>query len=195
MQGLADGYFIAPLTVTAWLAGHATPAIAADHPACREARARAAGRIAALLQVAGPRPVDAFHRELGAVMIERCGISRDAAGLRAGLAEVAALEQRFHAEVRLPGTAAGPNPELEKALRLEDFFGLAQLMLRDALAREESCGAHFREEHQTADGEARRDDSRFAHIAAWEHRGGADPVRHAEPLRFTSLEPSARSYR
>ncbi|MBE9153578.1 fumarate reductase/succinate dehydrogenase flavoprotein subunit [Cyanobium sp. LEGE 06113] len=195
MQGLADGYFIAPLTVTAWLAGHATPAIAADHPACREARARAAGRIAALLQVAGPRPVDAFHRELGAVMIERCGISRDAAGLRAGLAEVAALEQRFHAEVRLPGTAAGPNPELEKALRLEDFFGLAQLMLRDALAREESCGAHFREEHQTADGEARRDDSRFAHIAAWEHRGGADPVRHAEPLPFTSLEPSARSYR
>lgn len=195
MQGLADGYFIAPLTVTAWLAGHATPAIAADHPACREARARAAGRIAALLQVAGPRPVDAFHRELGAVMIERCGISRDAAGLRAGLAEVAALEQRFHAEVRLPGTAAGSNPELEKALRLEDFFGLAQLMLRDALAREESCGAHFREEHQTADGEARRDDSRFAHIAAWEHRGGADPVRHAEPLPFTSLEPSARSYR
>lgn len=195
MQGLADGYFIAPLTVTAWLAGHATPAIAADHPACREARARAAGRIAALLQVAGPRPVDAFHRELGAVMIERCGISRDAGGLKAGLAEVAALEQRFHVEVRVPGTAAGPNPELEKALRLVDFFGLAQLMLRDALAREESCGAHFREEHQTPDGEARRDDSRFAHIAAWEHRGGADPVRHAEPLYFSSLEPSARSYR
>ena len=195
MQGLADGYFIAPLTVTAWLAGHATPALSEDHPACREARARAAGRIDALLQGTGPRPVDGFHRELGAVMIERCGISRDAGGLKAGLAEVAAMEQRFHAEVRVPGTAAGPNPELEKALRLVDFFGLAQLMLRDALAREESCGAHFREEHQTADGEARRDDSRFAHIAAWEHRGGADPVRHAEPLPFSSLEPSARSYR
>lgn len=195
MQGLADGYFIAPLTVTAWLAGHATPAIAEDHPACREARARAAARIDALLQVAGPQPVDGFHRELGAVMIERCGISRDATGLEAGLAEVAALEQRFHAEVRVPGTAAGPNAELEKALRLADFFGLAQLMLRDALAREESCGAHFREEHQTPDGEARRDDSRFAHIAAWEHRDGADSLRHAEPLPFSTLEPSARSYR
>jgi succinate dehydrogenase / fumarate reductase flavoprotein subunit len=140
--------------------------------------------------------VDGFHRELGALMIERCGISRTAAGLRAGLAEVAALEQRFHGEVRVPGTAEGPNPELEKALRVVDFFGLAQLMLRDALAREESCGAHFREEHQSADGEARRDDSRFAHIAAWEHRdGGAEPIRHAEPLTFTALQPSARSYR
>jgi succinate dehydrogenase / fumarate reductase flavoprotein subunit len=196
MQGLADGTFIAPATVTAWLAGHPTPAIATDHPACREALARARGRIETLLAVAGSRPVDVFHRELGALMIERCGISRDAAGLQAGLAEVAALEQRFLAEVRVPGEAAGPNPELEKALRLADFLGLAQLMLRDALAREESCGAHFREEHQTEAGEARRDDARFAHIAAWEHRGdGAVPIRHAEPLPFTALQPSTRSYR
>ena len=196
MQGLADGYFIAPATVTAWLAGHPTPAIAADHPACREARAWAAARIAALLASGGQRPVDSFHRELGARMLERCGISRTATGLRAGLAEVAALEQQFHAELRVPGTAVGPNPELEKALRLADFFGLAQLMLRDALAREESCGAHFREEHQSAEGEAQRDDERFAHIAAWEHRGdGSEPIRHAERLRFTALRPSARSYR
>ncbi len=196
MQGLADGYFIAPATVTAWLAGTPTAAIGADHPACREARARAQARIAGLLAVRGERPVDAFHRELGAVMIERCGISRTAEGLRAGLAEVAALEQQFQGDVRVPGTAEGPNPELEKALRVSDFFGLAQLMLRDALAREESCGAHFREEHQTPDGEAQRDDSRFAHIAAWEHAGdGREPIRHSEPLSFTALQPAARSYR
>ena len=196
MQGLADGYFIAPATVTAWLAGHPTAAIGGDHPACREAVARAQARIDALLAVPGTRPVDSFHRELGAVMIERCGISRTAAGLRAGLAEVAALEQAFQAELRLPGGAEGPNPELEKALRVGDFFGLAQLMLRDALAREESCGAHFREEHQTPDGEALRNDARFAHIAAWETTGeGREPIRHSEPLRFTALLPSARSYR
>jgi succinate dehydrogenase / fumarate reductase flavoprotein subunit len=181
--------------VTAWLAGHPTPAIGADHPACREARARAQARIDALLAVGGDRPVDSFHRELGALMIEHCGISRTAGGLRTGLAEVATLEQCFHAELRLPA-AAGPNPELEKALRVSDFFGLAQLMLRDALAREESCGAHFREEHQTPDGEALRDDARFAHIAAWEDAGeGREPIRHAEPLTFTALQPSARSYR
>ncbi|MCP9887103.1 fumarate reductase/succinate dehydrogenase flavoprotein subunit [Cyanobium sp. ATX 6A2] len=196
MQGLADGTFIAPAAVTAWLAGHATPAIAADHPACRQALDQARGRIAALLAVDGSQPVDAFHRELGALMIEHCGISRSAEGLRTGLAEVAALEQRFHHAVRVSGAADGPNPELEKALRVADFFGLAQLMLRDALAREESCGAHFREEHQTPEGEAQRDDGRFAHIAAWEHRGeGAEPIRHAEPLSFSALQPSARSYR
>jgi len=196
MQGLADGYFIAPATVTAWLAGSSTPAIGGDHPACREAVARAQARIDALLAVPGTRPVDSFHRELGALMLERCGISRTAGGLRAGLAEVAALEQAFQAELRLPGGAEGPNPELEKALRVADFFGLSQLMLRDALAREESCGAHFREEHQSADGEALRNDARFAHIAAWEFAGeGREPIRHSEPLRFSALLPSARSYR
>ena len=196
MQGLADGYFIAPATVTAWLAGHPTPVIGTDHPACCEAKARAQARIDTMLAAAGKRPVDSFHRELGALMIERCGISRTAEGLRAGLAEVGALEQQLQAELRVPGAAAGPNPELEKALRVADFFGLAQLMLRDALAREESCGAHFREEHQSIDGEAQRDDDRFAHIAAWEYAGdGAEPIRHAEPLSFTALKPTARSYR
>jgi succinate dehydrogenase / fumarate reductase flavoprotein subunit len=195
MQGLADGYFIAPATVTAWLAGHPTPAVEQDHPACREALALAQNRIDGLLQISGQTPVDVFHRELGGVMIERCGISRMAEGLRAGLVEVRALEQRFHSEVRVPGGAEGPNPELEKALRVADFFGLAQLMLADALAREESCGAHFREEHQTPQGEARRDDGRFTHIAAWECRDDEDPIRHVEPLSFTALQPSTRSYR
>ncbi|KZR66561.1 fumarate reductase/succinate dehydrogenase flavoprotein subunit [Prochlorococcus sp. MIT 1306] len=195
MQCLADGYFIAPATVTAWLSGNDTDAIAQDHSACRDARHRARGRIQALLQVDGSTPVDAFHRELGVAMIERCGISRDAAGLRAGLKEVAELEQRFQQELCVPGGADEPNPELEKALRVADFFGLAKLMLRDALAREESCGAHFRQEHQTADGEALRNDEQFAHIAIWEHREHAEPLRHIEPLSFTAMKPTARSYR
>ena len=195
MQGLADGYFIAPATVTAWLAGAPLPPVTADHPACRDALQSTRQRIDALLHNGGDSSVDSFHRELGAVMIDRCGISRDAAGLRQGLRQVEAMEQRFEAEVRVPGEATGPNAELEKALRVRDFFGLAQLMLRDALAREESCGAHFREEHQSADGEARRDDANFAHIAAWEHQDGAAPIRHAEALQFTALQPSTRSYR
>ena len=205
MQGLADGYFIAPATVTAWLAGHPTPEIAPDHPACREAEARAQGRLHALLAAGGSQPVDAFHRELGHLMIESCGISRCAEGLHTGLQQVALLEARFHQEVRVPGEATGPNGELEKALRVADFFSLAQLMLRDALAREESCGAHFREEHQTPEGEALRDDGSFAHIAAWQYQPGsgeptqpvlaAEPVRHSEPLEFTLMQPSTRNYR
>ena len=205
MQGLADGYFIAPATVTAWLAGHPTPEIAPDHPACREAEARAHGRLQALLAAGGSQPVDAFHRELGHLMIEYCGISRCAEGLHTGLKQVALLEARFHQEVRVPGEATGPNGELEKALRVADFFSLAQLMLRDALAREESCGAHFREEHQTPEGEALRDDGSFAHIAAWQYQPGsgepnqpapaAEPVRHSEPLEFTLMQPSTRNYR
>ena len=205
MQGLADGYFIAPATVTAWLAGQPTPEIGPDHPACREAEARAHGRLHGLLAAGGSQPVDAFHRELGHLMIEYCGISRCAEGLHTGLKQVALLEARFHQEVRVPGEATGPNGELEKALRVADFFSLAQLMLRDALAREESCGAHFREEHQTPEGEALRDDGSFAHIAAWQYQPGsgeptqpapaAEPVRYSEPLEFTLMQPSTRNYR
>ena len=114
--------------------------------------------------------------------------------LRQGLQSVAALENRFHSDLRVPGEAEGPNPELDKALRVADFFGLAQLMLRDALAREESCGAHFREEHQSPEGEALRDDANFGHIAAWESNPDGDPIRHSELLQFTSLQPSTRRY-
>ena len=195
MQGLADGYFIAPSTVTAWLAGTPSEAVSPDHPACQEALHSTRSRIEALLGAKGERPVDSFHRDLGALMIDRCGISRQADDLRDGLARVSALEQRFLENVRVPGEAHGPNAELEKALRVRDFFGLAQLMLRDALAREESCGAHFREEHQSPEGEAQRDDANFAHIAAWEHQDDAEPIRHSEPLQFTALQPSTRSYR
>jgi succinate dehydrogenase / fumarate reductase flavoprotein subunit len=204
MQGLADGYFIAPATVTAWLAGHPQPEIGADHPACRAAVAAAESRIAALRPArgalragggaAGPTPT-ALHRELGLLMIEVCGISRSASGLRRGLAELERLQGRFREELRVADHGPGPDEALERALRLEDFLGLADLMVRDALAREESCGAHFREEHQTEEGEARRDDARFAHIAAWRHRPGQPPERLSEPLQFTSITPSQRHYR
>ena len=209
MQGLADGYFIAPATITAWLAGQPLPAVNANHPACREARAAAAARIAALLVPAGTgtaspgtvaggagrRPVEAYHRELGQLMIEACGISRQGERLQRALLELADMRGRCDAELRVSDHGTPNNPELEKALRLQDFLGLAELMLRDALAREESCGAHFREEHQSADGEARRDDEHFAHIAAWEHRPGAEPVRHSEPLTYTAIPFSQRNYR
>ena len=195
MQGLADGTFIAPATVTAWLAGVAHPEVTPDHPACREALAAVAARIDALRAIGGGRPVDAFHRALGALMIDTCGISRSGPALERGLAELAALQVAFRQDLALPDPGTPIDPELEKALRLEDFLALAELMLRDALAREESCGAHFREEHQSESGEARRDDARFAHIAAWEHRPGAPPRRHLEPLQYSAISPSERNYR
>jgi succinate dehydrogenase / fumarate reductase flavoprotein subunit len=195
MQGLADGYFIAPATVTAWLAGAAHSEIPADHPACRQALQAVAARIAALRSIAGRRPVDAFHRDLGALMIASCGISRSGPGLERALRDLAELTAAFRADLALPDPGTPIDGELEKALRLEDFLALAELMLRDALAREESCGAHFREEHQSEQGEARRDDERFAHIAAWEHVPGSAPRRHSEPLSYSAISPSERSYR
>ncbi|MCP9930552.1 fumarate reductase/succinate dehydrogenase flavoprotein subunit [Cyanobium sp. AMD-g] len=194
MQALADGYFIAPATVTGWLAGQAAGALPADHPACREALASVEARLEALRRTGGSQPVDVFHRSLGHLMIDACGISRRPDRLTSALAELEALRLEFLREVRIPQEDGLLDAELTKALRLEDFFGLADLMLRDALAREESCGAHFREDHQTPAGEAQRDDERFAHIAAWEHRPGTTPVRHSEPLVFRSITPGPRSY-
>ena len=195
MQGLADGTFIAPATVPAWLASHPLPPVTGDHPACREALAAVAQRISALRAAGGSRPVDDFHRALGQLMIDACGISRTGPRLRRALGDLAQLQAAFAEELALPDHGTAIDPELEKALRVEDLFGLAELMLRDALAREESCGAHFRQEHRTEDGEALRDDERFCHIAAWEHREGGEPVRHAEPLAFTSVRPARRDYR
>ncbi len=195
MQGLADGYFIAPATVTGWLAGQSHPPVSPEHPACREALAQTRARIEALTSNGGDRPVDDFHRELGLLMIDACGISRHREGLSEAIPRVQALAAAFREGVRIPGGAQGLNAELEKALRLEDAFGLAELMLRDALAREESCGAHFREEHQTPDGEAQRNDAEFAHIAAWEFRQSGGPIRHTEPLSFEAIAPTQRSYK
>ena len=195
MQGLADGTFIAPATVTAWLAGVAHPEVSPEHPACRAALAAVAARIEALRAIGGRRPVDTFHRALGALMIDTCGISRSGPALERGLEELAALQAAFRQDLALPDPGTAIDPELEKALRVEDFLALAELMLRDALAREESCGAHFREEHQSESGEARRDDARFAHIAAWEHRPGDPPRRHLEPLQYSAISLSERNYR
>jgi succinate dehydrogenase / fumarate reductase flavoprotein subunit len=156
--------------------------------------ASAEARILGLRTIRGSRPVDTFHRELGLLMIDACGISRSAEGLQRALVDLASLRQAFEQDLRLP-PPTGIDAELEKALRLDDFFGLAELMLRDALAREESCGAHFRVEHQGPDGEAQRDDERFAHIAAWEFRQDGPPRRHTEPLGFSLLTPSTRNYR
>jgi succinate dehydrogenase / fumarate reductase flavoprotein subunit len=195
MQGLADGTFIAPATVPAWLASHPLPPVADDHPACRAAVAAVDRRISALRAVGGLRPADDFHRALGQLMINACGISRSGPCLRQALGELAELRASFSEDLSLPDHGTAIDPELEKALRVDDLFGLAELMLRDALAREESCGAHFRQEHRTEDGEALRDDERFCHIAAWEHRQGAEPVRHQEPLVFTSVKPARRDYR
>ncbi len=194
MQALADGYFIAPATVTGWLAGAGAGALPADHPACREAVAAVTARIEALRRTGGTQPVDVFHRSLGHLMIDACGISRRPDRLTAALNELEELRVNFLHEVCIPEEDGLLGGELTKALRLEDFFGLADLMLRDALAREESCGAHFREDHQTPAGEAKRDDENFAHIAAWEHRPGRRPGRHREQLCFQSITPGPRSY-
>jgi succinate dehydrogenase / fumarate reductase flavoprotein subunit len=195
MQGLADGYFILPYTIGDDLARRMGEKLDPAGTAFRATEDEVRGRIARLLGVGGERTVDSFHRELGQICWDLCGMSRRAAGLRQALERIAELEQRFWRELRVPGSGAELNQALEKAGRVADFFELAALMCRDALHREESCGGHFREEHQAADGEARRDDERFAYVAAWEHRAGGEPPMHREALQFESVQPSQRSYK
>ena len=197
MQGLADGYFIVPYTVGDYLAGRLGQAGAgSDHPAFAATLAEVDERIARWTSSRGSRTVDWFHRELGRITWEHCGMARNAAGLRKALAEIPALREEFHADVHVPGSAETLNQSLEKAGRVDDFFELAETLARDALEREESCGGHFREEHQDAEGEARRDDERFAHVAAWEWAGpGAEPRRHREELEFKTVTPTTRSYK
>jgi succinate dehydrogenase / fumarate reductase flavoprotein subunit len=196
MQGLADGYFVLPYTIGDYLAQAKMEKIDAAHPACRAVETEAGERVARLLNNGGSRTVDSFHRELGALMWNRCGMARTAEGLREALAAIPPLRAQFHAQVKVVGRGEDVNQSLEKAGRVADFFELAELMCRDALVREESCGGHFREEHQTPDGEARRDDARFCHVAAWEWQGaGNDPVRHVEPLVFENVHLTQRSYK
>ncbi|WP_103352328.1 fumarate reductase/succinate dehydrogenase flavoprotein subunit [Amycolatopsis sp. CA-128772] len=190
MQGLADGYFVLPATVNDYLGGTRLGDVDAGEAARVEAEVRA--RIDRLLAVRGTRSVDAFHRELGLLMWDHCGMSRTREGLRKALDRVPELRAEFWRDVRIPGGGREFNQELEKANRVADFLELAELMLVDALAREESCGGHFREEHQTPDGEALRDDENFAHVAAWEY--GTPPVLHREDLVFEQVHPTRRSY-
>ncbi|RLP82502.1 fumarate reductase/succinate dehydrogenase flavoprotein subunit [Micromonospora sp. BL4] len=196
MQGLADGYFVLPTTIANYLASGPLEKVDASHPAAVEARADVEDRIQRLLAVNGDRTVDSFHRELGQIMWEHCGMERSEAGLRKAIGEIRDLRDAFWQRVRVSGTGEELNQSLEKAGRVADFFELAELMCIDALHREESCGGHFRAEHQTPDGEAQRDDDRFAYVAAWEFTATGEPsVLHKEDLKFEYVHPTQRSYK
>ncbi|MBQ0892926.1 fumarate reductase/succinate dehydrogenase flavoprotein subunit [Micromonospora sp. U56] len=196
MQGLADGYFVLPSTIAHYLATGSLEKVDASHPEAIAARRDVEDRITRLLAVNGDRTVDSFHRELGQIMWEHCGMERSEAGLRKAIDEIRTLRDEFWQRVRVPGDGEGLNQSLEKAGRVADFFELAELMCIDALHREESCGGHFRAEHQTPDGEAQRDDDRFAYVAAWEYTVTGEPVvLHKEDLKFEYVHPTQRSYK
>ncbi len=196
MQGLADGYFILPYTIGDYLAGNKMGPVSASDPAFRDAEAHARDRLTRLLAVDGTRSVDSFHRELGHVMWEYCGMARNRDGLQTALERIPALRAEFWENVRVLGAASTLNQSLEKAGRVADFLEFGELLCRDALARDESCGGHFRTEYQTDDGEARRDDAHFAHAAVWEYTGAESaPVRHTEPLEYEFVKLATRSYK
>jgi succinate dehydrogenase / fumarate reductase flavoprotein subunit len=196
MQGLSDGYFILPATVSDYLGSNKLEPVSADAPEVKTAVADVAERTKRLLSVQGKRTVASFHRELGHIMWEYCGMARDAAGLKKALELVPALRAEFWRDVRIPGAGTELNQTLEHAGRVADFLELGELMCRDALHREESCGGHFRTEYQTAEGEALRDDEHFAYVAAWQYAGpDAPPVLNKEPLEFESVKLSQRSYK
>ena len=194
MQGLADGYFVLPNTISDYLAAGPFEKLSQDHPDVVEARGQVENRIKSLLAVDGDRTVDSFHRELGHIMWEYCGMERTDEGLRKAIGLIKELKDEFWRNVKVPGTGAEFNQSLERAGRVADFFELAELMCIDALHREESCGGHFRAESQTEDGEAKRDDERFSYVAAWEFTGDR-PVLHKENLSFDYVKPTQRSYK
>ena len=197
MQGLADGYFVLPYTIGDYLAPQLGSAkVDTSDPAFAAAEADVQGRIDRYLGVNGTRSVDYFHRELGKILWDYCGMGRNQAGLEKALSEIPALREEFESDVRVLGSADSLNSSLEKVGRVADTFELAELMCRDALTREESCGGHFREEHQTEDGEALRDDDNFAHVTAWEWSGdSAKPNEHREALVYEEVQLSTRSYK
>jgi succinate dehydrogenase / fumarate reductase flavoprotein subunit len=195
MQCLADGYFVVPHTVTDYLAAvrdHPD----ASHPAFDEAEAAVRERIDGLLAVGGSTPTSHFHRELGYLMLDKCGITREAGGLREAIGEVAAIREEFWRDVRVTNGSGEINQDLEYAGRVADFLELAELMCRDALERDESCGCHLRQEHQSSDGEPIRDDRHFSNVSVWEHGGeGEEPALQIEELDFEQIEPVQRSYK
>jgi len=203
MQGLADGYFVLPSTVANYVATQAASGkltkVDASHPEVKRVEAEVKARVARLLAVGGKRSPDSFHRELGLMVWEYCGMARSAEGLKTLLQKVPALREDFWKNVSVLGTGEQLNQSLEKAGRVADFLEMAELLARDALHREESCGGHFRLESQTDEGEAKRDDDKFQYVAAWEFRGDdngpAEPVLHKEKLEFEYVKPSQRSYK
>jgi len=196
MQGLADGYFVIPNTIGDYLAGTRLAKVSTDAPEFRKAEDDVRARLGRLLAGKGKRTVDSYHRELGRIMWDKCGMARDASGLREALESIPALREEFWDCVNVPGSASEINQALEKAARVADFFELGELMCRDALHREESAGGHFRTEYQTEDGEAKRDDSRFCYVAAWEWTGeNSAQALHREPLTFEHVQLATRSYK
>jgi len=196
MQGLADGYFVIPYTMGNYLAGSKLTPVSADHSAFKSVEQEVNAQTAKLLNIKGSRTVDSFHRELGHVMWEKCGMARNDAGLREAIAKIPQIREEFWKNVTVPGTGAELNQSLEKAGRVADFLELGELMCIDALHRTESCGGHFREESQTPDGEAKRDDEHFSYAAAWEYDGdGEAPILNKEPLTFEYVHLAQRSYK
>jgi len=196
MQGLADGYFVAPYTVANYLSGSELPAVTPDGEAFKEAAATAQDRIDRVLAVNGKRTMREFHRAVGAIAWDHMGMARTDAGLKTAIGQIRALRDEFWQDVHVTGDKNNLNPALDYAGRVADYMEFAELLARDALHREESCGGHFREEYQTPDNEARRDDERFSYVAAWEFTGvGAEPVMHKESLEFEEVHPSQRSYK
>jgi succinate dehydrogenase / fumarate reductase flavoprotein subunit len=196
MQGLADGYFVIPYTIGNYLADEiAVKPISTTHEAFEQTEKGVADRINTLMNIKGKQTVESFHKRLGKIMWEKCGMARNAKGLQEAITEIQALKKEFWSDVKIPGSITEMNPELDKAGRVADFIELGELMCKDALNRNESCGGHFREESQTAEGEAERKDNEYAYVAAWEYKGESNWELHKEALNFEVAKPSQRSYK
>jgi succinate dehydrogenase / fumarate reductase, flavoprotein subunit len=194
MQGLADGYFVLPYTIGTYLSKEIrTGAVSTQTPEFEQAENDTKERIALLKNINGKQSVESFHRRLGKIMWDLCGMARDAEGLKKGRQQIRELREEFYKDVFVPGDTNDYNPELEKAYRVADFLELGELMMLDALERNESCGGHFREEYQSPGGEAQRDDENFAHVAAWEWDDN-NPILHKEQLIFENVKLATRSY-
>jgi succinate dehydrogenase / fumarate reductase flavoprotein subunit len=196
MQGLADGYFVIPYTIGNYLAGEiAVKPIETSHPAFAEAEKAVNDRIHTLMNIKGTKTVESMHKRLGKIMWEKCGMARNERGLQEAIQEIRQLKKEFWTDVRIPGEIKEMNPELDKANRVADFIELGELMCIDALNRRESCGGHFRDESQTPDGEAQRDDEQFSYVAAWQFHGDGEWILHKEQLEFEVAKPTQRSYK
>ena len=197
MQGLADGYFVLPYTIGDYLADDIrTGPISTDDKAFEEAEKNVVDQLQSLINVQGDKPVDYFHKKLGKIMWNKCGMSRNEKELKEAIEEISELRKEFYANVRVTGTLDSKNSELEKAARVADFLELGELFAKDALDRNESCGGHFREEYQTEDGEALRDDDNYRYVSAWEYKGEPkDAVLHKEQLVYENIELKTRSYK
>ncbi len=196
MQGLADGYFVIPYTIGNYLADEiGFKPLSTDHPAFVAAENDVRERIERLMSIKGSQSVESMHKRLGKIMWDKCGMARNAQGLREAITEIRQLREEFWKDIRIPGAVNEFNPELDKANRVADFMELGELMCIDALHREESCGGHFREEHQTEEGEALRQDDRFMYVGAWEFKAGEQWELHKEDLKYEVVKPSQRVYK